>query len=177
MRIYSFDGIVASPLIYCKKGYDDDLGEELDNIITYLRKSLDIASSKDLPRLLRLHMGRCLQSRFTARGADTDLEEGITTLRRAITLTPDGHSSLPSKLNDLADSLNSRFFRFGEDADLEEAIRVYQRGTTLTSGSTRSKYDCATGLATLAHANVRLSVALEGYSSAISLMSQVAWSG
>jgi hypothetical protein len=74
-------------------------------------------------------------------------------------------------------ALQSRFSRFGMEADLEEAIRAYHRGTTLNGGSAVGKYNCATGLAMLAHDNKRLSVALEAYSCAISLTSQVAWFG
>jgi exonuclease VII small subunit len=106
-----------------------------------------------------------------------DLEESITEFQQAIILTPEDHSDLPSQLHNLAVSLDSCFSCFGEDTDLEEALNLYHCGGTLTSRSTQNKYDCATRLADVAHKNNCLSVALGGYSTALSLLSQVAWFG
>jgi hypothetical protein len=54
---------------------------------------------------------------------------------------------------------------------------VYPNGYTCSSLSAQAKYGCAIVLAMFAHAENHLSVTLEGYSTAISLISQVAWFG
>jgi tetratricopeptide (TPR) repeat protein len=167
---------LAGALIKRLSRFEEDVDLE-EAIVNYRRAiALTPADHSDLSLWLN-NFGLSLKIRFSRFGEGGDLEEAITTCRRAITLTPEGHNELPNRLNSLANLLKSRFSRSAENANLEEAFALYHRGSTMRGGSTRDKYDSATGLATLAHTNNRMSVALAGYTAAIALMSQVAWFG
>jgi tetratricopeptide (TPR) repeat protein len=159
---------------FTRFGEDTDLEEALTNY----RRAIELTPEdhRDLP--LRLtNLALSLQARFVRFGQISDLEEAIADHRRVIELTPDGDCDVPSLLSELAAVLALRFSRFKEDGDLAEAIGLYKNGSALTVGSVKGIFDCATGLAKLAHANNRPSDALDGYSVAISLLSQMSWLG
>jgi tetratricopeptide (TPR) repeat protein len=151
---------------------------DLEGAIRNYRQALKLASAShsDLPTLLN-NLANSLASRFERHGEDADLEDAIQTYRRAIKLIPAGHSHIPPLLNNLANSLSSRFHHYGKDADLEEAISIYKTGSEASSGFPRMRFKCAVELASLAHAQGHLSVALEAYSKILDLLSQVVWFG
>src|ERR1700712_4722881 len=62
----------------------------------------------------------------------TDLEEAIQVARQAVASTPEDHSDLAGRLNNLGNWLGSRYKRTGDMTDLEEAIQVARQAVAST---------------------------------------------
>ncbi|KAF6765332.1 CHAT domain-containing protein [Ephemerocybe angulata] len=69
---------------------------------------------------------------FERTGELSTLNDGISSVRQAVDLTPQGHANLPTRLSNLGGMLMRRFERMGELLDLAEAITVQQNGVELT---------------------------------------------
>jgi hypothetical protein len=59
------------------------------------------------------------------------LEESIQALRKAILLTPDGHSGLSSMLNNLGNSLHSRYIHYSEDESYRMRLAPISHATAI----------------------------------------------
>ncbi|KZV67447.1 hypothetical protein PENSPDRAFT_583974, partial [Peniophora sp. CONT] len=73
--------------------------------------------------------------RFERTGELKDLELAISSHRRAVELTPDGHPDKPSRFNNLGNSFLTRFKRTGELEDLEQATSTHRCAVELTPDS------------------------------------------
>jgi tetratricopeptide (TPR) repeat protein len=73
-----------------------------------------------------------LGSRFERIGKSRDLEDAITTGRRAVQATPPDHPNLSMYLHSLGNKLVSRFERGSEMKDLEDAVDIARRAVELT---------------------------------------------
>ncbi|KAF6760951.1 CHAT domain-containing protein [Ephemerocybe angulata] len=62
----------------------------------------------------------------------SDISDLVTALREAVSLTPDGHRSLPFILSALGHSLRHRFDNTGEYSDIREALLAQQRAVSIT---------------------------------------------
>ncbi|KAF6765344.1 CHAT domain-containing protein [Ephemerocybe angulata] len=69
---------------------------------------------------------------FEKTGELSTLNDGISFVREAVDLTPQGHPSLPRGLSNLGGMLCSRFERAGELSDLADAITLQQKAVELT---------------------------------------------
>lgn len=76
-----------------------------------------------------------------------DLDDAIASYSRSLELTPDGDSSLMSRLRNLADALQERFVRDSSSKDLSDVISTYRRcvGLTPESYSVRADILCELG--------------------------------
>ncbi|KIJ29921.1 hypothetical protein M422DRAFT_187745 [Sphaerobolus stellatus SS14] len=69
----------------------------------------------------------------------TDLNQSVLKKQEALQLTPDGHPSKPSRLNNLGNSLLTHFEQLGDMTDLNQSVLKFQEAVQLTPDSHPSK--------------------------------------
>jgi CHAT domain-containing protein len=106
-----------------------------------------------------------------------DLDSAISAQRQAIETTPDGHPAGVRNLHNMGVFLRLRYERLKSSDDFDSAISAHRQCALSIGGDTQLKIECAREWASLAHSTDRLSLALEGYSSAINLLPQAVWIG
>ncbi|KAJ7467583.1 TPR-like protein [Mycena latifolia] len=77
-------------------------------------------------------LGQALRCRFERLGKLTDLNESVSKLEAAVSLTPEGHPAKPSLLSNLGNSLWSRFKQLGDLTDLNESVSKLEAAVSLT---------------------------------------------
>ncbi|KAJ6603549.1 hypothetical protein DFH09DRAFT_1068697 [Mycena vulgaris] len=96
----------------------------LPKSLEYLLGTPDFNGQSRAPTLVGL--GRNLNT------VTRDLNEPISKNNDAVSLTPDGHSDKPRRLNNLGYSLQARFERLGDFSDLNESILKRKYAVSLT---------------------------------------------
>ncbi|KAJ1300976.1 hypothetical protein OPQ81_003400 [Rhizoctonia solani] len=86
--------------------------------------------SNSLSQLINL--GEYHYSRFEHLGQPDDIEKAVEYMSIALSLTPDGDSSLPYRLSSLGRAHGLRFQRLGELGDLDKSIEYSTRAITST---------------------------------------------
>ncbi|MET9887331.1 CHAT domain-containing protein [Streptomyces sp. NPDC006430] len=92
------------------------------------------------------NLALALWTRFRAGGRLTDLDEGITAVRRSIATAPPGHESLPARRSNLSQMLMQRWEGAEAPADLAEALTVVREAVV--------DMDAGHSLAGVAHLNL-----------------------
>jgi tetratricopeptide (TPR) repeat protein len=161
------------------KARSERLGEliDLEDAILRQRDAVDLTPQghPDIPVYLN-NLGNSFVIRFERLGELSDLEEAILRQRDAVDLTPHGHPDKPSRLNNLGNSLLTRFERLGELIDLEEAISLYFRAASAPIGPIRSRFPASQKWISCAR-RIHHHSLLHAYSTAISLLPELAWIG
>ncbi|KAI0083860.1 hypothetical protein BDY19DRAFT_1060770, partial [Irpex rosettiformis] len=108
--------------------------EDLERCITIWREKIRSAGNDDLQKTYcALHnLGNALRTRFEDFGQMDDLEESITSCRRALELTPEGSPDFSSQLSNLGSALLTRYGSSGNSVDLQDAIIYHTRAIELT---------------------------------------------
>ena len=104
-----------------------------------------------------------------------DIEDAISSLQKAVELTPDGHPDKPGLLSNLGNAHSHRFERFHSIEDLEMALQSYSTAASSTTGPASIRFNAARSWAITARDNSRSP--LPAFNRAIELLPQVAWLG
>ncbi|KAJ7280556.1 hypothetical protein C8J57DRAFT_1563358 [Mycena rebaudengoi] len=81
--------------------------------------------------LLLSNLGNYFFCCFEQLGDLSDLNQAVSKLEAAVTITPDGHPDMPSWLNNLGNSLFGCFERLGDLNDLNQAVSKLEAAVTL----------------------------------------------
>jgi hypothetical protein len=71
-------------------------------------------------------------TRFKRQGGLVDIEDAVSSQRKAVDLTPDDHPNQPGQLSNLGNALNARFEHFGNLVDIEGAISCLREAVDRT---------------------------------------------
>jgi tetratricopeptide (TPR) repeat protein len=155
------------------------LGElsDLEEAISTLRDAVDLTphGHPATPGHLAT-LGASFFSRFERLGELSDLEEAISRQRDAVDLTPHGHPDKPGRLHNLGNSLVARFERLEELSNLEEAISLYFHAASAPVGPIGSQFHASQKWISCAR-RIHHHSLLHAYSTAISLLPELAWIG
>jgi tetratricopeptide (TPR) repeat protein len=121
-------------------------------------------------------LGASFFSRFERLGELSDVEEAISRQRDAVDLTPHGHPDKPGRLHNLGNSLVARFERLEELSNLEEAISLYFHAASAPVGPIGSQFHASQKWISCAR-RIHHHSLLHAYSTAISLLPELAWIG
>jgi tetratricopeptide (TPR) repeat protein/CHAT domain-containing protein len=155
-------------------GNDDELKEAIE--LCDRAKSLAPSDSDRRCEAYYNH-AHALYLRFGRSGTLHDLEQAIYVCNQGVRMTRKDDPTLSARLYTMGSWIESNFKLSGNSADMEEAMAIYKRGQNLENGAAQWKFRCAVNLARLAHSTSRFLPALEAYTSAIDLLSRVAWLG
>jgi len=120
------------------------------------------------------NLGNSFLSRFEHAGKLEDLESAISTLQKAIQLTPDAHAHMASLLNNLANSLFTRFKATENLEDIFQAISVLRLSATQSTGKPSIRLIAARTWAVFAGILGNSQLTFDAFSVAIGLLPQVA---
>lgn len=103
--------------------------KRIDIAVSLCSEALSLAIAAESERLdeYYLRLGVMYLERFEGEGDDEDLNNGIESLRLAVTHSRTSAASLSGRLADLGKALLMRYERWGREADAEEATAVYVR--------------------------------------------------
>ncbi|KAH6902034.1 CHAT domain-containing protein, partial [Coprinopsis sp. MPI-PUGE-AT-0042] len=108
-------------------------GKGVDLIISWKKVETPLDTILPTEDISALHdRGVGLLRQFLRTGDLATMTEAIPVLHRVVQLTPEGHTDLPSFLNNLGILLHCRFEHTGDLADITEAISVQHRAVQLT---------------------------------------------
>jgi tetratricopeptide (TPR) repeat protein len=154
--------------------------EDLDEAISKLRDAVNT-----YPTTVRVHpsslndLVMALLQRFELLSSPDDFNEVIAILHRITgdQDLPKDHPNLPIYLHNLGISYNCHWTKNGKvRSDFDLAISAYRRSNDAL-GDNLIRFRSAKAWADLAHTQGDLSLAMEGYSRAISLLPQLSWLG
>ncbi|SCO03705.1 uncharacterized protein FFC1_09408 [Fusarium fujikuroi] len=102
---------------------------DLEEAVSYARTSLEVAPIDSPSRYIQLHnLGSILLKRFSRNQEnESDLNQGISLLRQALTSISSTNPEIESILSRLASALDTRHDKFESSDDLEEGIEVARK--------------------------------------------------
>ncbi|KAF5340007.1 hypothetical protein D9611_012352 [Ephemerocybe angulata] len=104
-----------------------------------------------------------------------DLATAVSTLRRAVELTPHNYPDMASRLANLGTSLWSRFEQTGDHQDIAEAISAEQRALELTPEGHPDMAERLANLGTSIHSRFEHTGDLQDLAQAISMKQRQVW--
>jgi tetratricopeptide (TPR) repeat protein len=152
--------------------------KDSDEAIAILRHAVqEMGESSLRSQIPRINLADSLRARYEEIGDIKDLEDAILHLDRAIKLSSGDFPGLPMCRINLGNCYRKRFTRNREPHDFDRAILAYRESSICLTGNPLLKLKAAVKWAELSRSEGNLTLALSGYSAAISLLPQVAWIG
>ena len=108
--------------------------KDSDGAILKMKAAIQLISeqqSEDLPGALEA-LGLALLARFERLGDQNNINESVSTLQTAVSMTPDEDRRLPRLLNALASSRGRRFIDSGDIVDIDTSITLLERAIQLS---------------------------------------------
>jgi tetratricopeptide (TPR) repeat protein len=153
-------------------------GDDLDEAVRYGRLAVEALTASGGQRgSILSNLGSSLTMLCAAGGDREVLDEAIGVHRAAVAATGAEHADRAGRLSALARALRIRFESTRSADDLAEAITTYRAAMTVRSAGPAERGSAARSLGMLAADNQQWDTAVEGLSTAIGLLPQIAWLG
>ncbi|KAJ3531711.1 hypothetical protein NMY22_g8039 [Coprinellus aureogranulatus] len=118
----SRDAESSADSLYDYTDYSWDVDAEISAFRNAVESADDTIEGRESLLFTLDCLGESLFARFKRTSNLCDLNEAISTDRKAVELTPEGHIDAPLRLCNLGNSLRTRFVRTGGIQDIDEAI-------------------------------------------------------
>jgi tetratricopeptide (TPR) repeat protein len=152
-------------------------GEDLDDAMEAFREAADLSGGRPEGGLYRSNLGMALRQRYSAAGADVDIEEAIALLTSTVAGWPSVHPNAAPYLLGLGNAYIARFESRADVDDLNAAISAWDKAADARGSAAAVRIAAAESVA-LATANQEdWRRSSEAYAKAMELLSAVAWHG